>query len=127
VRAAVPANPSRTCSFLQYYCVWSIKNGSNDLNNPGVCIASGVSVSNWGACRNVDESFFNATSVAVRLFYSPSFAGAWICIPATTYLGDLSNITFNNGTTVSGYGKSVFNDVASSQLSGANNCTNPTF
>jgi hypothetical protein len=126
-RANPAANPSRTCSFLQYYCDWSIKNGSNNLNDPGVCLAVDVSVTNWGACRNVDESFFNATLVAVRLFYSPSYVGAWICIPATTYLGDLSNITFNNGTTDAGYGDSVFNDVASSQLSSADNCTNPTF
>lgn len=127
IRTDVVANPSATCSFNQYYCSWSIKNGNNDLFDPGICIATGQSLSSWGACRNVDESFFNSTNGVVRLFYSPSYAGAWICIPTLTYIGDLSNIIFNNGPATAGYGKSVFNDVASSQVDSKGNCTNPTF
>jgi hypothetical protein len=81
---------------------------------------------NWSVngCRNVDESLFNSSEVAVRIYFSPNHGGAWTCLP----MGWIGNVTsskdvFNSGSGPS-LGQPVENNVASSQVSASNDCTN---
>jgi Peptidase inhibitor family I36 len=103
------------------YCDFS----SGDPGGRG-CLNADASVANWESCRNQDIGFWNATPYSVRLYYSPNYAGAWICVPGNTDIGSLSGKDFNNGSGDPGYGDPVRNDVASSTLSGSNNCSNGT-
>jgi hypothetical protein len=103
-----------------YYCDYAGTNGSD------LCLEASVSLPNWGdyGCRNVDESFANRTSGLVRLYYSPDYQGAWVCIDASKYSNNLAPYTFNNGSSSAGYGAPLENDVASSSTA-SGNCTNP--
>jgi hypothetical protein len=89
-----------------------------------LCLFSEANISNWGSCRNVDESFFNRPGYVVRLYYSPNYAGAWVCFPQNTGISNLAGYTFNNGPGRAGYGARVENDVASSALY-QGSCSNP--
>jgi hypothetical protein len=86
---------------------------------------SSVNWSNYG-CRNVDESFANGATVAVRIYFSPNEGGAWTCLPAGGSWNNLDNskYTFNSGSGA-GAGQKVENNVASSQFATSNNCTKP--
>lgn len=121
--AALPQN------FEAYYD-WSTANGPYATTSPAnIPCLSLVVTANWGnyGCRNVDESFSNILSVAVRLYYSPNEQGAWVCIPAgwtSPKNSGLSNYWFNNGPNAPGYGQGIWNNVASASVSSGNNCTN---
>lgn len=94
--------------------------------NGAPCLSLIVSA-NWGdyGCRNRDESFGNLMSVAVRLYYSPNQAGAWVCVPSEWNSTNLSGYTFNNGSGRPGYGQYIWNNIASSSVSTGNDCSNP--
>jgi hypothetical protein len=138
---AAPAKPAATAvaqhsqhaaapqNFEAYYD-YSTANGPYATTSPDdVPCLELVVTANWGnyGCRNVDESFGNLLSVAVRLYYSPDEQGAWVCIPAgwiSPKNSGLSGYYFNNGPNAPGYEQYIWNNVASASVSSANNCVN---
>jgi hypothetical protein len=122
VRAVSPLRPS-TGPALPDLAVYA-KTGLTSL-----CMAvSGALINqDWSVngCRNVDESIFNNSTVAVRLYFSPGHGGAWTCLPMH-WSGNVtsSNDKFNSGSGA-GAGHTIENNVASSQLSTSNDCSKP--
>ena len=96
-----------------------------------ICFQGSGNIMNWSSrgkgCRNIDVELLNETSDAVRLYFAPDFGGAWICIPAHDGVTFGTNSpVFNNGTDLAtGFGKPVFDNVASSKQAASDNCTNP--
>jgi hypothetical protein len=130
--AAHAAGPQITggCKSYSSYCDYAFTN-PNFSTNGNVCFIIDANLANWddnpqvNSCRNVDEAFDNNTPDVVRLYYSPNYSGAWVCIPAHTGIENLSGKPFNNGSGLAGYGQSIFNNVASSTIS-TGTCSNPT-
>jgi hypothetical protein len=101
-----------------------------DFRNTGYtnqCFNSQGEQTNWGnfGCRNVDESFRNESAFAVRLWFSPNFGGAHVCIEPQHGMANMANYTFNSGSGRSGFGSTLNNNVASSSLDVPGACTNP--
>src|ERR1700730_10097411 len=61
-----------------FYCDY-VHTGFSDR-----CFIGQGNSSNWGSCRNVDESFINATSERVRIYFGPNFGDPHACIPPMT-------------------------------------------
>lgn len=93
-------------------------------NYGGTCYSTPESQTSLAGCRNRDESIANGSADVVRMFYSPNFAGAWVCINPGTQFANLSGYRFNNGPHRAGYGSPVEDDVASIQF-GTGRCGNP--
>jgi hypothetical protein len=105
-----------------FYCDFINTGFTND------CFNSQGDQSNWShgalVCRDVDESIRNQTGTPLRLYFSPNFGGAHVCLNAGRAIPDLGDFTFNSGSGLAGFGQSVENNVASSTIDGGA-CTNP--
>ena len=116
-RAASPQNPNPG-----RFDDWSSTGASN------LCFSTTGGTFNWSTfgCRNIDKAIGNGLSVAIRLYFSPNEAGAWTCVPVGLEINNLNSTkyTFNSGTGA-GAGEKIYNNVASSAASTADNCTNP--
>ena len=112
-----PASGAYDDCTANYFCDYSNTNGLSE------CFKTAGSVSDWG-CRNEDESFANRAGSIIRLYYSPGYQGAWVCLPVGYYDNDVHSMTFDNGSGDAGYSETVFNNVASSQF-GTGSCSNP--
>jgi hypothetical protein len=93
-------------------------------NFSGLCYGTNVSQSGLTGCRNRDESFGNTSSSTVRLFFSPSFGGASVCLPAGAQFSNLSGLKFNIGPGMAGFGQAIENNVASMTIS-SSKCLTP--
>jgi len=85
------------------------------------CLTVSGNDSNWGSCRNVDESFINNTNEYVRLWFGPNFGDPHACLNPGRAISNLAGFVFNSG---SGAGAPIENNVASSTES-TSKCTNP--
>jgi hypothetical protein len=75
--------------------------------------------------RNLDESVASAfTAKYVRLYYSPNYDGAWVCLDPGTSISNVASVTFNNGSGEAGFGQSIYQNVASVGIN-SSKCTNP--
>jgi hypothetical protein len=123
--SARAAAASLACGVELDWCIWT---GANGTGNE---LVSGLSISNLGIAgfRNVDGSLGveagGGVPYLVRFFYSPNYAGAWVCLDAGTYLANTANYQFNNGGGLAGYGQNIYHNIASVQVSGGS-CSNPT-
>jgi hypothetical protein len=100
------------CIFLSTYYTGSWESGA--VNEPLM------------PYRNQDESESNYRGW-LRLYYSPNYAGAWVCIDDGTDIPDTSKYVFNNGAGKAGYGATLWNNVASLTWSSSSSsiCSNP--
>jgi Peptidase inhibitor family I36 len=102
------------------YCIWQ---GINGTGNEEVNTTSDPLL----PYRNEDESVENSGApydLYLRLYYSPNYAGAWVCINPGSWLPNASNYNFNNGSGDAGYGATVWKNVASARFN-TEACTNP--
>ena len=93
-------------------------------NYGGTCFSTPETQSSLAGCRNRDESVANAYPGTARLYYHPSFAGAWVCINANTQFSSLAGYKFNNGVGRDGYGAALEDDIGSVSLA-SGKCSNP--
>jgi hypothetical protein len=120
---AAPATP--TCNSQGVgYCDYALTGGRD------FCFWWDGSLANWNSlpnsgnqCRNVDESIYVEAGGYLRLYYSPNYGGAHVCIDPFDYISNLSGYRFNSGSGA-GLNQPIENNVASSSWDG-NRCTNP--
>jgi hypothetical protein len=90
----------------------------------GTCYATSTSQSSLAGCRDVGRSVANDSGSTVRLYFSPSFGGAHVCINPHTEFSSISRFSFNSGSGLAGFGQTIINNVASMSIGGSA-CTNP--
>jgi hypothetical protein len=103
------------------WCIWSGINGDGALEY-GTTSASSISL------RNLDGSVENSGdpyNLYLRLYYSPNYGGAWVCLNPGVWLANTANYKFNNGSGYPGYEKTLYDDVASVRFN-TDPCSNPT-
>jgi hypothetical protein len=106
------------------WCLWTKVNAGGTEFGP-----NHGSDNNLGTIglRNSDGSVENEAepyAVYLRLYYSPNYAGAWVCLDAATYIANTANYIFNNGTNRPGYHATLYDNVASVSFN-SSACTNP--
>jgi hypothetical protein len=102
------------------YCIWS---------QTAVKFLASNSVANLNdyGFANVDATVENAAppyAVYLRLYWGTNYSGAWVCINPGVYIANTANYTFNNGKGRSGYGQTLYRNVASAGFN-TSPCTNP--
>lgn len=126
VAPTIAAASAPTCGDnVDVWCMWSGTDATiSQLGPKSGSIANLGSIS-W---RNIDESVENSAEpygVYLRLYYSPNYGGAWVCLNVGTYIQNTANHSFNNGPKLAGYGATLYRNVASVSFTDSV-CTNPT-
>jgi hypothetical protein len=120
-----PGNPTSPS-----WCIWTAFNGG--LGYSGYTEASAwYSVPNLSTfeVRNLDKSLENAVGsdggkLYLRLYYSPNYGGAWVCVNPGFFAGDTGAYYFDNGSGKAGFDQTIYDNVASLTYT-TSACTNP--
>jgi len=126
-KAAPAAQPTESCvesddPEANVYCIYMGTNGT------GTYMVTQLSLGDLMLFRNADESVdnpigLNNNKMYLRLYYSPNYAGSWVCMNPG-FIPNTSAYAFNNGPSLGGYGTSIWKNVASATLTGTA-CGNP--
>lgn len=110
--AAAQAKPALAASDGYFYAWINSNFGGNS------CRWSG-NASDWGSCKNqassVQNNGYAEAYDGVNMYWGAGYAGAHYCLPRGHYLRDMRYDYFNIGSSSSGYGQSMGDNVASSK------------
>lgn len=125
-QGALPAVSQPFCSANGLsWCMWSGTDATGTQLGPEEGNIANLGSIGW---RNIDESVENDAEPYgeyLRLYYSPNYGGAWVCLNVGTYIQNTANHSFNNGSNLAGYGATLYRNVASVSFSDTK-CTNAT-
>ncbi|HEY8044523.1 MAG TPA: hypothetical protein VIF35_09670 [Streptosporangiaceae bacterium] len=126
VAPAIAAVSAPACgNNVDVWCMWSGTEATGTQFGPKSGSIANLGNYSW---RNLDESVENSAEpygVYLRLYYSPNYGGAWVCLNVGTYIQNTGNHSFNNGPNLAGYGATLYRNVASVSFTDSV-CTNPT-